>query len=363
MSLTKIFCLSLSLTALSSACVAEEPERTEAPALSPSWESFRANPPTRWESFRDATYREPFAPYRYIVDGDIPLRTEEQLRAHYERWLAREYEHATGGSALTVRNVLGADVLQPVGLRAAMSYCISDSFGARKATVVSAMALATASWAARAAVGFVYVPAQDAACTLTNPNVLFSVEPVRADYFAAAFFPDSPRAERRLLITDAAFTTTAGGRDFEGILRHETGHILGFRHEHIHLNCTGESTSESRQVTTYDANSVMHYPQCRPSGTGGYRQTALDELGATTLYGAPRTTECLFNWAQVNYPTLFAPAATTAVSGDFVYRFYSGTNAYLGINVTDQNVYYMAADGVLQNQGSKASWLTTSGCN
>jgi hypothetical protein len=108
---------------------------------------------------------------------------------------------------------------------------------------------------------------------------------VTASYFAASFFPDDVRADRQLLITSAAFTTTAGGRDFQGILRHETGHILGFRHEHIWITCTGEETSEARQVTSYDVNSVMHYPQCRPSGTGGYRQTSLDYVGATSLYG------------------------------------------------------------------------------
>mgnify|MGYP003379284695 CR=1 FL=1 len=116
-------------------------------------------------------------------------------------------------------------------------------------------------------------------------------------------------------------------------------------------------------MTSYDVNSVMHYPQCRPSQTGGYRQSALDELGATMLYGAPRTTECLFNWAQATYPTLFTPAATTAVSGNYVFRYYSGTNAYLGIDVTDQNVYYLPAGGALQSQGPKSALLTAANCN
>jgi hypothetical protein len=50
---------------------------------------------------------------------------------------------------------------------------------------------------------------------------------------------------------------------------------------------TTETTANSRLVNSYDVNSVMHYPQCRPSGTGGYRQTALDFAGAVSLYGAP----------------------------------------------------------------------------
>lgn len=343
-----------------------------AAATSPSWTDFRANPPVTWEAFRAATHREADAPHRYIVDGDIALATEEALRAHYERWLVQEFldlptpssAERTSTSALTVRNALGADVLWPAALRHALSYCVSNTFGGNHAAVVAAMARATASWTDRAAVDFVYRPDQNAACNNANPNIVFSVEPTTdTSFFGLAFFPDAARADRRLLVSPPAFTTNAGGRDLEGILRHETGHILGFRHEHIWISCTGEATTEARQVTSYDVNSVMHYPQCRPSGAGGYRQSPMDELGASMLYGAPRTTECLFNWAQANYPTLFAPAAATAFTGNYVFRYYATTNAYLGIDVTDQNVYYLPAGGALQNQGPKAGWLTTSNCN
>src|SRR5262249_50192952 len=35
-----------------------------------------------------------------------------------------------------------------------------------------------------------------------------------------------------------------------------------------------------------DVNSVMYYPQCRPSQGGGFRQTTLDYQGANQLYGS-----------------------------------------------------------------------------
>jgi hypothetical protein len=251
-----------------------------------SWEQFRADPPVTWEQFLTSTPREAFSPYRFIVDGDIVLSDEEKLRQHYEAWLAQEYNSLNShGSALTVRNVLGADVLWSIADRFNLTYCISNAFGANKAAVVAAMDAATRSWNDRVGVQFAYRSGEDAACTSANTNVLFNVSPVTASYFAASFFPDDVRANRQLLITDAAMTTTEGGRDFQGILRHETGHILGFRHEHIWITCTGETTADARQVTSYDASSVMHYPQCRPSGTGGYRQTALDFTGAISLYG------------------------------------------------------------------------------
>lgn len=52
--------------------------------------------------------------------------------------------------------------------------------------------------------------------------------------------------------------------DKTGIFRHEIGHILGFRHEHISrdapADCKDESREFSRAITTYDYNSIMHYP-------------------------------------------------------------------------------------------------------
>jgi hypothetical protein len=41
--------------------------------------------------------------------------------------------------------------------------------------------------------------------------------------------------------------------------------------------------------------------------------------------------DCLFNWADRNYPSLFAPAgAASNTLSPFYYRHYQQTNAYLG---------------------------------
>jgi serralysin len=237
-------------------------------------------PSITWEQFRSSVDREPWEGGAFIVDGDIRLFGEEALSEFYNTWI----DQAAG--KLTVGHVMGADVIWPSSQRFMLTYCISNNFGTRKPEIVTAMQQATASWSDVIAVGFEYRSGEDSNCTNNNNNVLFNVRLVNATYFASAFFPDSTRAARELLVTESAFTTNAGGRDLQGILRHEVGHVLGFRHEHIHITCTDEGPAEGRQVTSYDVNSVMHYPQCRPSGTGGYRQTALDFKGAITLYGA-----------------------------------------------------------------------------
>jgi immune inhibitor A len=78
---------------------------------------------------------------------------------------------------------------------------------------------------------------------------------------------------------------------------------------------------------------------------------------------APPPVECLFNWAERNYPSLFAPAeSSTLVSTPYTYRYYSLTNAYLGVSSVDIHVYYMAPDGHLLNAGPLSDWLHKAAC-
>jgi hypothetical protein len=233
-----------------------------------------------WETFRGTVYREPFEHGVFIVEGDTPISDEAALRQYYNTHIARTAQR------LTVLTSMGADVIWQSSDKFDLTYCISNAFSDRKAAVIEAMDAASRSWSDRVGARFRYVPTEDANCTAVNGNVVFDVNPVFASYFARAFFPDSAREQRNLLITDAAFTTTVGGRDFQGILRHELGHALGFRHEHIwSATCAGESISDARLITEYDVDSVMHYPQCRPVNIGGYRQTEADYRGAISLYG------------------------------------------------------------------------------
>ena len=69
------------------------------------------------------------------------------------------------------------------------------------------------------------------------------------------------------------------------MLRHELGHTIGFRHEHTRLTSTGcYEDAAWRALTSYDASSVMHYPQCNGTQTGDLVLTSLDKSGARSLY-------------------------------------------------------------------------------
>ena len=236
-----------------------------------------------WEQFRDTrAYVEPGTGF-FIADHDTLFVNEKQLREFYEMNV-REGQ-------LIVNRIGSADDKWNATQKLNLTYCVSNSFGANKAAVVSAMAGATAAWKAVADIAFVYVPAQDASCTASNNNVMFDVNPVNVNgqYLARSFFPANARSSRNVLIDNTSFGDPS--IPLVGILRHELGHTLGFRHEHTRPEAGATSCFEDnnwRALTSYDSSSVMHYPQC--NGTNSFSNlvlTALDAQGAAALYGAP----------------------------------------------------------------------------
>jgi len=76
--------------------------------------------------------------------------------------------------------------------------------------------------------------------------------------------------------------------------------------------------------------------------------------------------DCLFNWAENNYAELFSPALGTSNSRTlppYYFRFYAATNAYLGISATDNHVYYLSPDNILENVGHSYEWIKQANCN
>src|SRR4051812_10279054 len=256
----------------------------------------------RWESFKQSAQKIASNPDRYLFGGDMIAVGEDGLRREFERYFGRT---AAGGdgvatSELTIdRDSGGTDILlgttyaDSSGGRYSLTYCIQrNTFtAAQLAALDPALAAAQDSWNGLVNVSFRYEPSQDAGCSAANPNVFFNIRRVTGGaFFASSYFPRNVRGARELLIDDSAFTTTANGRDLQGIMRHEHGHMLGFRHEHIWIDgCTTEGTDSdfgtAAHMTAYDQNSVMHYPQCRAPAGGGYRQSQIDYQGAIGLYG------------------------------------------------------------------------------
>jgi hypothetical protein len=146
-------------------------------------------------------------------------------------------------------------------------------------------AVATGAWESAANVNFVHSSSQDGHCTNLNANVVFNVRQICSGAFAAsAFFPSYSRHNRELRIDCIAFGNL-GPWTMTGILRHELGHTLGFRHEHTRPEAGACFENDTwRALTSYDSNSVMHDPHCNGTNRGDLVLTSLDQQGAAALY-------------------------------------------------------------------------------
>ncbi len=254
------------------------------------WWGNTGETPT-FEEFAEQIYCEPDTDV-CIVEGDLPIAGgEEGLRAYYE-------ERVVGSrSALSVQHEDGVDARWPRSQRFELTYCVSDAFEERKAEVIESMAQAAAAWEDHAHVTFRYVPEADAGCEIGTEQVIFPVLPppsADAPYFARAFFPHYETKERQVRINMASMDDSKQGSDelaqnltLVGVLRHELGHVLGFRHEHTRPEANYSWCFEDenyRPITEYDSKSVMHYPQCNGEGDWSLVLTETDKEGAAFFY-------------------------------------------------------------------------------
>lgn len=74
----------------------------------------------------------------------------------------------------------------------------------------------------------------------------------------------------------------------------------------------------------------------------GSSPTGLFELSGANYF--TKTSDCLFQWAENNYPSLFSPNSTVSQQwGGYTYRFYGGSNTYLGF-FNQQEIHLKKAD-------------------
>lgn len=218
-----------------------------------------------FEDFKKSVYQEKETGV-YIVNGDEAFSGEAKLREFYNKLYLN--------GKLIVHQSNAVDVVWTATQRKSLTYCVSKSgFGSNYDQVVAAMKSSTEAWEAIADVDFIHKVDQDGNCTKSNNNVLFDVSKKSfwesGSYLARSFFPDETRSARNIIIAQDALDLTLGAEpDLIGVLRHELGHILGFRHEHTRPEGASKCFEDDnwRPVTDYDVHSVMHYPQCAQDG-------------------------------------------------------------------------------------------------
>ncbi|BBA33614.1 uncharacterized protein sS8_1657 [Methylocaldum marinum] len=157
--------------------------------------------------------------------------------------------------------------------------------------VVESMERATADWAETCGISFSHKPELDDSDSLRPEGARFVVREFDAggEFIASAFFPNDPVHRRRILI-DPSFYSPDLRFDKAGVLRHELGHVLGFRHEQIRSEappgCPDEDTYGTINLGDYDPRSVMHY-FCGGVGSQSLAITELDKAGSQRVYGLP----------------------------------------------------------------------------
>ena len=264
-----------------------------------------------FDDFKASVVKECGENGKFIVNGDVAFSDEKHLREFFEQVQeklppaapteitvdgrkivvsALAIKATDGSAALTVNTLLGEETLWSSAQKKMLTYCVSSRFNSKHDAVVADMEAAAGAWEAVSDIDFQYVSAQDASCTAVNGAVVFDVRPVDVggDYLARAFFPNEPRAARNVLIDLSALDIEAGSElTLEGVLRHELGHTLGFRHEHTRPESgTCFEDGNWTPVTSYDKFSVMHYPQCNGGTSWALTLTPRDKSGAACVYGA-----------------------------------------------------------------------------
>jgi serine protease len=247
-----------------------------------------------YDEFKAQAYQEPDTGL-FVINGDELVETEAAMQELYDGYLQSVADAALRAEGLAVleqplivNRVGGVDDKWSASTAQNLTYCISSSsFGSRYNAVVTAMNTATAAWesATGNGVNFVHQSSSDGNCSRST-NVVFNVRQVNSggQFLARAFFPSSSRRSREVLVDSTSFGNI-NPYTLAGILRHELGHTIGFRHEHTRPESgTCFEDNQWRALTVYDRASVMHYPQCNGSNSGDLVLTSLDRAGANALY-------------------------------------------------------------------------------
>ena len=221
----------------------------------------------------------------YVLEGDL-LLSEGQVRSTFKRYNSDPKPVLPNGELL-VMTANGQPVYWPVQARA-LTYTIDTSgfTPTERKLVETTLKKATDDWVQACTtcrLTFTQVTYRPG----TPGDATFHVAKVgdEGGFIAASFFPNDPLDQRVLQIAPLFFRLGVGDYDPVGALRHEIGHILGYRHEQIQgvPGCEQED-NHWKPLTRYDAHSVMHY-FCGGSGTLKLELSDLDKAGHKKAYG------------------------------------------------------------------------------
>ena len=251
-----------------------------------------------WAAFKEASTKIVNGKEIYVVEWDVPVSSLDELREYYDYYWGTSDRYQTKTSPLLVNQYDGEDDMWDEDDSKHLTYCVSTDFGTDYDRAVSEMNTAASDWSNTFDLRLIYDSSHDENCSNANTDITFSVRPWSLGG-ACSFFPSGNACISRTLVMDFNDFDT---NDFweentpnvttTGVFRHEIGHILGFRHEHIRPEAGGVCNTEDtdwRELTSYDQLSLMHYNWCGGVLESDLSFTALDIRGGNLLYGLSTT--------------------------------------------------------------------------
>lgn len=223
----------------------------------------------------------------YLVEGDLLVRED-----HLLEWATQRVAAAAAVGVRRLTQALGPDgapLRWPAGT--VLAWCTDRaSFPTPAAAALAERSVlqASAEWMGVVPILFEHHPEWTALPADTTGFVLRYAH-AENGFVATAFFPPAAGEvdwDPTLRVYPAFFRES--GYDRVGVLRHELGHVLGFRHEHARPDAYPAVRRYEddllRPLTAYDPYSVMHY------FIGGYGTrtlgiTEVDKTGAREAYG------------------------------------------------------------------------------
>jgi hypothetical protein len=150
-------------------------------------------------------------------------------------------------------------------------------------SVVDFMASATTDWeeaCPECQIDFQHLDKLDAAADPGDANFVVRHRDTGGAFIARAFFSHH-QGDRREVVIDPSFFQT--NFDKTGVLLHELGHVLGYRHEHTR-GVVGCRFEDGNWVPLTEYDPVMHY-FCGGGGSFNLELTQVDKEGQSPIHG------------------------------------------------------------------------------